>query len=300
MNVEQLIRQYLYENKSISLPGFGKLAFAGDVQLPTAMDKAENFPLIDLNFVYNLHQLADEEFVAFVSEQTGKIKPLATSDVDSFFTLAKQFVNIGKVFVIDGVGVITKKDNGHYAFESGNFMPVVEIQSNLRKPLKIREPIPIVKRDINLRDEPIQINKKLVAIIAGVVILVVIIWAIVHYTTNHKNESTTSTVANSVPKENDNIVAIPTPTEAHKDSIVAPQITGFNNYKAIFEITKNKLRATERVAKLLSYKINVQMDTKDSITFRLWIPITSAPTDTLHKRDSLSKYFARPVFLENN
>ncbi len=301
MNVEQLIRQFLYENKSISLPGIGRLAFTGNGPLPSTAEKSENLPLPDLNFTYNLQEQAEPAFVDFVAEQTGKIKPLATSDVDSFFTLAKQFINIGKSFIIDGVGVINKMDNGQYSFVPGTYMPVVETQSHLRKPLKIREPIPVIKRDINLRDEPEPINKKVVLVIAIVIIIGLIVWAVFHFVLNSKSTSETKPAAQT----EDTISVVKEPVVVgHKDSVTTTVVPlkpagGSNDYKAVFETTTDKKRALDRLFKLRGYKIDVRLEAStDSSDFKLWVPVTAAPTDTLRKRDSLSKYFAKPVRLE--
>lgn len=302
VNVEQLIRQFLYENKSISLPGIGRLVFSGNGPLPSAAEKSENVALPDLKFTYNLQEQAEPSFIAFVAEQTGKIKPLATSDVDSFFTLAKQFVNIGKSFIIDGVGVIVKLDNGQYSFEPGTYMPVVETQSHLRKPLKVREPIPVIKRDMNLRDEPDPINKKLIAVIVGVIIIGLIIWGVYHFLSATKNGTETKPIGQT---EQDTITRVDKPeiVVANKNletKTVVPQKApdDANDYKAVFEITSDKAKALGRLAKLRSYKIDVHLETSDSTNFKLWIPITSMPADTLHKRDSLARYFAHPVVLE--
>jgi hypothetical protein len=302
VNVEQLIRQYLYENKSISLPGIGKLAFTSNAPLPSTADKNESLPLPDLNFIYNLQEQAEPAFIAFVAEQTGKIKPLATSDVDSFFTLAKQFINIGKSFIIDGVGVVNKLDNGQYSFTPGTYMPVVETVSHLRKPLKIREPIPVIKRDMNLRDEPDPINKKVMLAIAIAIIIGLIGWAVFHFVLNGKS---TSAETKPVAQTGDTIsVAKDAAATTHKDSATAPvpeakPIGSPNDYKAVFETTDDKKRAYNRLVKLRSYKIDVRMEaTADSANFKLWVPVTAAPADTLRKRDSLSKYFARQVVLE--
>ncbi len=302
VNVEQLIRQFLYENKSISLPGIGKLAFSGNSTLPSSTEKSENIALPDIAFNYNLQEQAEPAFIAFVAEQTGKIKPLATSDIDSFFTLAKQFINIGKSFIIDGVGVINKMDNGQYSFTPGTYMPVVETVSHLRKPLKIREPIPVIKRDMNLRDEPDPINKKVILAVAAVIVLVLIVWAVLHFVMNTKSTTETTPVTETT---KDTVQVIKdTPVVAHKDSVTATAAplkptSGSNDYKAVFETTTDKARAMNRITKLQGYKIDARLEANaDSTNFKLWVPVTAAPDQVDHKRDSLSKYFAKPVTME--
>ena len=71
------------------------------------------------SFDYNLKTGEDEKLVDYIVEHTNKIKPLASSDLESYAILAKQFLNIGKPLVMEGVGSIQKSQQGIYEFFPG-------------------------------------------------------------------------------------------------------------------------------------------------------------------------------------
>lgn len=299
MNFEILIRQYLYQNKNIALPGMGRLHFGDSTSLPAATsDRYEAIPLQDLHFDYDLQQQAEPDFVKFVSTHTGKIAPLASSDVDSHFMLCKQFINIGKAYIIEGVGTIEKKDDGKYGFTPGTYIPVSDAVTVTHKPLKVREAQPILPKNTAARGK--QVNYKNIFLIAGIAVLMGLAgWAAYYFFV--QNRLTDAAAATS--KDS----AQATPVSAGGDTAKAVATTqaaattltgGPNDYKAIYEVTKDKQRAIKRTAVLVDGGNNAKYETVDSNTFKLYIVLNAAPADTARKRDSLSKFLARKVRLE--
>ena len=72
-------------------------------------------------------------------------------------------------------------------------------------------------------------------------------------------------------------------------------------YKMIFETTGNKDRVFVRTARLRNYKIVAGVDTvvnQDTVKYRLFIPVKIKASDTARYKDSLSRFFARPVVIE--
>ncbi len=294
MNIELLLRQYLYNNKTVSYPGIGKLTFGANAQLPDSLEKGEALPLQDLNFVFNLQEGLDKDFIAFVSSQTGKIKPLAAADVESYFMLSKQFINIGKSFVVDGIGAVDKQDNGTFAFTPGYFLPVSEASAAPHKPLKIREVVPVMPKS-ETKPQPPAINKKAVLGIVAVLTLGLIGWAIYYFAFNKTADATTNTIvvakdtANSIPPVKDTGTVI-TPT------IPAPVSTG--GFKAIVDQRFTRLAATTRAAKLRSFGHNALVDSTGPATFLIYVPVkdTTVSIDTLQLSKITGK---RPKFLPN-
>jgi hypothetical protein len=298
VNFELLIRQYLYQNKSISLPGIGRLAFAPDVQLPSGVsEKTETIPLQDLRFTYDLQQQADPEFVKFVSTHTGKIAPLASSDVDSHFMLSRQFINIGKAYIIDGVGTVEKKDDGTYGFTPGTYIPVSDAITTTHKPLKVREPLPVIPKNVTaVKKQQQQVNYRNIILILGlIVVLGAATWAVWYYMKNRSTTAALTPTADSISVNKDTPVNNFSTNNLQTGGAVSNDP---NAYKAIFEVTRDKNRALSRTSKLKAYGTDARIETSDSITFKLWTPLNAAPSDTLRKRDSLSKFFAKKVRLE--
>ena len=114
MKIEQLLVLHLYKNKSLTIQGIGTIYLNPAVALPAEGEKDYLMPENAFTFDYNLKATEDETLIAFIVEQTRKIKPLATSDLDSFAILSKQFLNIGKPLLIEGVGTIQKNQAGDY------------------------------------------------------------------------------------------------------------------------------------------------------------------------------------------
>ena len=119
MKVEQFIVQYLYNNKSVSLPNIGIFKIAMGTILPNENDKDNTLPPGSIEFEYNAHAATDEGLINFIVGETRKIRSLATSDLESYILLTHQFLNLGKPTVIDGLGTLIKNQQGTYDFTQG-------------------------------------------------------------------------------------------------------------------------------------------------------------------------------------
>ena len=116
MKTEQLIVQYLYSNKKVTLQDIGVFNITTEINIPEDSDKDIVLPADTIQFVYDPKAPVDDGLVAFIMESTRKIKPLAYSDLESFIILNKQFLNIGKPLVFEGMGTLQKTQGGDYAF----------------------------------------------------------------------------------------------------------------------------------------------------------------------------------------
>jgi hypothetical protein len=116
MKVEQFIVQYLYNNKSVSLPDIGIFKIVPGTILPNENDKDNTLPPGSIEFEYNTHAETDEGLIDFIVRESRKIRSLATSDLESYILLSHQFLNLGKPMVIDGLGTLIKNQQGTYDF----------------------------------------------------------------------------------------------------------------------------------------------------------------------------------------
>ena len=55
----------------------------------------------------------------------------ASADLDSYLVLGKQFLNIGKPFIIEGLGVLEKSQQGDYEFRQGFFHQATSFRSRV-------------------------------------------------------------------------------------------------------------------------------------------------------------------------
>ncbi|MBL0146412.1 MAG: hypothetical protein IPP48_12370 [Chitinophagaceae bacterium] len=122
MKIEQLLAQHLYQAKELTLQGVGKFTLTDDFVLPAENDKDFVMPANAISFEYNNKATEDDALIKYIVEHTRKIKPLASADLDSYLTLCKQFLNIGKPFVIEGIGTLEKSQPGEFHFTAGQFV----------------------------------------------------------------------------------------------------------------------------------------------------------------------------------
>ncbi len=260
-------------------------------------DKPVIIPAEAISFVYDPKIKEDNELIDFIVLNTKKIKPLASADLDSFLTLGRQFLNIGKPFTIQNLGTLEKLNSGDLVFKPG---PVIQ---------KIELPKPKIedeggeKYDENLfhdyQKEAPSNNRKVFLIILIVALLGLGSWAAWHY--GFKKDTTESLPAT------DNIVpvkdTVDTTQKQTSDSLAEAQRVPDSirnaqknpadsfTFKVVLKTTTNKEVALARLAKLKSYGRKVIMYTNDSITYKVAQPFMLPLSDTTKILDSLNNYY---------
>lgn len=130
MKIEQLLVQHFYQHRQITLQGLGTFTLSPDIALPADNDKDSNLPENAISFVYNPRAQEDDELISFIVQQTRKIRPLASADLDSYLVLGKQFLNIGKPFTIEGLGQLEKIKTANTS--SGRAITVMPVSKRRR------------------------------------------------------------------------------------------------------------------------------------------------------------------------
>lgn len=300
MSFEQILVKFLYGHKKVTLEGIGTIAMNAAIPDADFINKNKNIPVEGVEFIYNSHAVTDEAFIDFFSKERNKIRPLAISDIESQLSLAKQLLNIGNPFEIYGVGYIIKQNSGNYAFTSGYYINIETLSNNDNAPLKERVDLSEKK---SILEEPLlnsrnnkRVNTKgiLLALIIVVVLaaLIRIAWPFI-----------TSKIGGS--KE-----IVPTEIKTTNDSadqqiskqIVTPVISNNDtnsvyNWKAIFRTVNGKDEAGKR-QKLYVANPSVKVSTADSVNFIFYSEVRGTYSDTTRIKDSVKKFFARPVTLE--
>ena len=124
MKVEQLIVQFLYKNKKLRLQSIGEFVFISESSVSSIGEYSYFFPEDSIKFSYNPNCSQDEDLISYIMSQTGKIRPLASSDLDSYIVLSKQFLNIGKPLFLNGLGSLYKNQNNEYEFKQGEAVAI--------------------------------------------------------------------------------------------------------------------------------------------------------------------------------
>lgn len=240
------------------------------------------------------------ELIQFISSHSGKIKALAAADLDSHLGLAMQFLNIGKPFLFDGIGSLSKIRSGEYSFAATQVLtsslkdfPLKETSSSSRAegPPADYKAVFYQKKTNNNWKKPLA----LLLLIGG---LALAIWGgyTVYKRTTAKNENiqpadtlqTETVLVTDTAKYQKIDTALPTSTVA--------SIPG-GNYKFILE-TADAKRAFSRLNKLNIFKWDVNMETKDSISFTIYMILPASTADTSRILDSLSRLNGKRVYIQ--
>ncbi len=301
MKLEQLIVQYLYQNKSVSLQEIGNFHIAPEVIIPLDSDKDFQLPADAITYEYNLKALADEGLVDFIVQKTRKIRPLAASDLESYTSLNKQFLNIGKPLIIDGLGTLQKNQIGKYEFsQSSLFNTKTEAQ-----PAEIKEK---ANEEISFSTpkKTASGNNKNKSWLVIFILLFFILGAValIYYWNMPKKETADET------EKVENV----TPTVPLKDSLLppadstlnviapaaAPKVADGYSFKVVIKTYTDLAKAQASYNRLKSYGHMVMLTTKDSVNYQVKIPFTNPLADTSRIRDSLNKFYAAKTFIDLN
>ena len=280
MKLGPLLAQYLYQQRRLDLPGMGSFMI-------DASQTGESVKTIipGISFESNPAVKEDPNLIKYISDQSGKMKALASADFNSYLQLALQFLNIGKPFLFEGIGSLVKKTSGTFAFAPGE-----TTQENMKE-FSAREisATSSTEESFNKYDEEKRkISwKKPVSILLVLVSIVIVVWG--GYTLYKKTKDRKN---NSI--ELQDLSQVNT-TPVKQDSALKPQPP--QQYKYILE-TANQKRAIERFNRLKSYQWNVNLETKDSATYTIFMLLPVNTGDTTRILDSLTALNGKMVFIE--
>ncbi len=289
MKFDSLLAQYLYEFKRLQLQGIGTFDLEKAITVNHEHDKETYYPIEGLTFSYNTKDVTNEDLIIFLVKKLGKIEPLVRSDLESYLSNIKQFLNIGKPYTIEGVGTLNKNNSGTYEFTPGNFLPVKEELNPKRE-----------RNEPSLKPARETSNGKTLAIVliivASLAVLGGISWGV--YTVFFANNTVTEYDASSdIDNEDADSVSnaiVSKPPTSNTNNVSADSI---QSYKMIIEFTPREQRAIKRSQQLITLKMNAGYDTLGPTTskYRIFIPTKLKATDTLRVRDSIAKFFLRRV-----
>lgn len=293
MKISILLAKYLLNNSKLPLKEIGVLYNA------PVKDSNENYSEKDgLHFEFNPRQSQDTALVEFISQQTGKMKSLADSDLESYLENGKQLLNIGKPFVIEGIASLLKSQDGKYFISENLFNPLAGEEED--KQTKHHSTAELDYDDYkysNAKEE--SGNKKWLYAVAIFVLLGFAGWMIYHFAFRKKTEEVTPLEqVKSTPDINNTTTASTDTIPKKADSIPAVTGTTVAEYKLVLYDTTSKWYALKRFAELKEWKHPVFMETKDSVRFRIFYRFPAPFADSNHIRDSIGGFFKRKVRIE--
>jgi len=301
MKIEHLLAQHFYDVKKLTLQGIGTFTLSPDFVMPAENDKAVEIPQDAISFQFNSRATEDTGLIDFIVQQTRKIRPLASSDLESYIMLGSQFLNIGKPFTIEGIGVLEKSQSGEYLFTPLGQYANAKIAD---APVTLREK---TEEAISFSNEAKASGngKKIVAILAVLIILGAIGWAAWYFLIRKKTAVTVSPITTG------QIVTAPTTDTLKKDSVTTVQpvkpdsltpvapVTGGYTFKVVLKNYPSLSQAQRAYTKLTGYGHKLLMYTADSVTYKVAMPFMRPLADTTYARDSVRKIlFGRNPYIE--
>ena len=322
----------MYQTRKLDLPGIGSFALDASAVIPQESDRIGQQPASGITFKNANIPTPDDALITYIKEHTGKMKSLAAADLDFYLTTGRQLLNIGKPFYIEGIGTLQKNKEGKLDFAPGEYLiaRMDEPAGGDRTRNSYDEPPREEPKANNVRQRQTML---LVLLIAGVV---VVGWG-GYYLYQRNNFSEQSSAENKATVVPDTPAAKPADTTAATDTtthnpntpgtaaaltkvdtakavttakqpVVAPApivahdpvpTEGQSIYRFVILRTENKGHALRRYNQLLGYQLNIKLETKDSVFFKLYFPIAAVPKDTTHIRDSIADVYAANVVIEH-
>jgi hypothetical protein len=288
----------------MSLPGLGVFTLDKSVILPEENDRALLSMPNAVQFQNANIVAAEKELITFICENTGKIKPLAISDLDSYLNLGTEMLNIGKPFYLEGIGTITKNKAGKFDFSPGEYSLIKENSASSdhgKKKIYARDKKPLSSSaTVQNRN-----GLKVLALISALIIVGLGGWMMYKRNSPAVSENTADTsvplqpqqqpATDSLKKDSVRLdsVKIPAPVIAHP----LPDSKEGVNYKFVILVTNDKGRAMKRYNQLIGFDLKAHYYHADS-TYRVYFQFPALAKDTVHIKDSLRKEYAHNVIIE--
>lgn len=296
MKFDDQLAAFLYENKTLKLEGIGTFTLDSKVSVPGLQDKEVYFPIDGLSFVYNPKSATDEGVIAYLVKSLHKIEPLIRSDLESYLSNIKQFLNLGKPYTIAGVGTLNKNNQGSYEFTPGNFLPVKEELNPKRENAEHNYPV-------RSQSNSGRVFFIILIVIAALAALGGIGWGISNLISGRQpqadEEYLPAGTSDTLPTQDTTSVTKPPTIQALPQAAEPIAETGDSvRYKMVFETTRSKQRAIARITQLNTYGHHSRYDSisiNDSVWYRLFLPVRARAADTLRIKDSLTTFLGKRV-----
>lgn len=323
MKVPQLLLQYLLDQHAFRLEGLGTIR----LDAPPAgflSEKGEiSIPPGAITFESDVHAKADEDLIGHIVQQTGKMRSLATSDMESFTENGKQLLNISKPFVLDQIGVLQKDGHGVLQFTQGDI--VLDKEEHVKKRSKTTDTEEGIHFDENYRKPATRAGGR--PQMAGIVLMVILGIALLGWVSRYfymktardsgdqlELQSPPAVEVKETPQESKPVLPLDTsrvtsdtPTNLNQapDSTALPTtpapaaaakiVSGDFN---VVILVASKEKAQRRYDSLVKWGHQAVISPVDSMRYQIAIPIHAPLSDTAHHRDSLARFFGRKVWIE--
>lgn len=282
MKIGHLIVQYLFQNKSVTLQEIGSFYLSPEIVIPQEGDKETPLPDNAIRFEYNTRAGQDEGLIDYIVQHTRKIRPLATSDLESYSILGREYLNIGKPFAIEGLGYLQKNQSGDYEFvQSHALHPVSSSPASMPSSLREKE-----EGEISFTT-PARQRRQAKPLWIGLValLLLLLVPASIYYLMREDNftNDATPVLLDSLPVANNVADTI------QPETVVTPPPPDTAFTLAVKQF-RSRETADREMTKLNNYGHRFEVMEKDSV-FLLVLNINRPLTDSSRVMDSVNRFF---------
>ena len=286
-----LIRDYLYEQKTVSFEKIGTLSIADKSKAAETQQPQGN-----LIFEFDKRATTSPGLITYIAERTNKNKGLILSDLESYIELMRQFINIGKPYEMDGVGVFKLAKSNEYEFVPYDGSEPTEEQKIIKRQQIKNNSSLVVKKGSDKR----ALMFLAVLIILGVI--AVIGWGSYKLFMGKSFFSSTpdTTATITTPIIDTPVLHPDTTLNADTTATTAPPtiIGDTSDYKFIFETTTSPNRAALRTQQFNKSGKPSGYDstaTDSGFVYHLYFKMRLKNSDTTATKDSLMKYLTRNI-----
>lgn len=313
MKISDILLSFLVKNRRLVLPGLGTFTLRDMAAAWPDDNKAPLLPPGSVEFEQNPSTPEDPELIAEISRVTGKIKPLASSDLETIIIQGKQLLNISKPFHLDGIGSLHMDQRGKIRFEE-----YVEHEPRTDTGSGTDEPDESIRFGERYRRTASQTSSgtRTLAIAALSLLGLGLLIGLGYYMYQQSVREDASQA--DAPKQEvavadtvltrDTVLPPQTLPPADSASVSRPVDSVANNRTPVMADTTSGFniilenaprdRALKRYADLREWGHKAEMTTRDSLTFKIFIPVLAPLSDSARHRDSLSRFFGRKVGVE--
>lgn len=263
----------------MDLPGLGNFIVDKNTKSLEETHHSKVSESLNIQFTHKKSVKLSDELIDYIKEKTGKLRPLAEADIYSYLDDVISYLNLGKSYHLEGIGTLHFLNDGTIDFTLGS--PITEkIES---------KPSPIIEEKAKeySQTKPIQIPVKPILLGIAIIVGLGVTWWLVGLVLDAKKNDTPTPVIASQPVE-----PVIDTAAIRRDSIalaIAKEKEG--KYKFVLEETNRKTRALRRFAQVNEISPRIQMETADSVTFKIHVVLPATGKDTLRLRDSLNAWY---------
>ena len=295
LKLAQQLADYLVATKKLSIQGIGSF-FLDSSYNPDPDNKSKSDVVGTITFESNTATKTDDGLIEFISKHTGKMKTLAASDLESQLEIVHQFLNIGKAYAFDGIGTVSKNKEGNYTFIQGIALPERIAERNMSMETGSSADMPDFKSVFLKAPKQINWRKPMIALFILLGLGLVILGGYYLYKRTSEKEAVTETENTELLDQNETIVIDSSTIKQDTTPVIQP--IAEVNYKFVVDEFK-AMRAFKRFNQLKENGWPIQMETKDSVNYKLYVLMPVATTDTVRALDSITVLNGRRVFIEH-